>query len=316
MSLDPAMRTQMSIRTYVEPVPLGTVMRAQTVSEVVEDGGGLKRGTLVTAPGGWQEYYAAHPKELQPVDVPADLPLSSALGVLGGTGLTAYFGLLRVGQPKAGETVLVSGAAGATGNVVCQIAKHVVGCKVVGIAGGADKCRWLVDSLGLDAAIDYKAVGSGAGLNKAILEHCPKGVDVYFDNVGGDMLNQALRRMRLFGRIVMCGAISGYNMIGGEDKRVDIKAQYAAAIVSQRVRLQGFIITDYVKEFGAGKRELAEWIRQGKIRNQETVVEGLQHAGAAFRGLFEGVNIGKLIVKISDARESKPSVTMPPSSKL
>mmetsp|Transcript_91842 Transcript_91842/g.285666 ORF Transcript_91842/g.285666 Transcript_91842/m.285666 type:complete len:366 (+) Transcript_91842:90-1187(+) len=317
MSLDPAMRPQMSIRTYVEPVPLGTVMRSTTVGEVVSDPSGRFRpGDLVQGPGGWQEYYAAKPRFLQPASVPPGMPVTSCLGLLGGTGLTAYFGLLRVGAPKAGETVLVSGAAGATGNAVAQIAKNVVGCRVIGIAGGKEKCRWLVQELGLDGAIDYKDVGAGEGLNKAIKELCPKGVDCYFDNVGGDMLNQALRRMKLHGRVVMCGAISGYNMLGGEDRRVDIKAQYAASIVSSRIRLQGFIVSDFAEEFPKAMEDLAQWLREGRLRNQETVVRGLENAGAAFRGLFEGLNTGKLLVQIAEPRLSGRAAAPGAAAKL
>merc|ERR1712032_970414 len=210
---------------------------------------------------------------------------------------TAYFGLLRCGTPQAGETVLVSGAAGATGSVVAQIAKHVVGCTVVGIAGGAAKCRFLTEELGLDGAIDYKAEKD---LNQAIRRVCPKGVDVYFDNVGGDQLNACLRRMRLNGRVVMCGAISGYDQIGGAAMQPGIPSNVAASIVSSRLRLQGFIVMDYMKEFGKANTDLANWLREGKLKNAETVVEGLRNAAQAFRGLFEGDNKGKLTVKIAD----------------
>jgi len=309
MSLDPALRPQMSIKTYVDAVAVGDVMRATTIGEVVEDASGrFAAGDLVAGQGGWQQYYTASPKELQRVAVPADLPAAASLGILGVTGLTAYFGLLRIGAPKAGETVLVSGAAGATGSVAAQIAKRIVGCRVVGIAGGKEKCRWLTDELGLDAAIDYKEVGSGEGLSRAIRAHCPKGVDCYFDNVGGDMLNQALRRMNLFGRVVMCGAISGYNAIGGEDTRVDIKAQYAGAIVSQRLKLQGFIVYDFFKELPQALHDLAQWVREGRVKDQMTVVDGLEKAGAAFRGLFEGLNTGKLVVRVAEPQLSTAAI--------
>merc|ERR1712032_651381 len=210
---------------------------------------------------------------------------------------TAYFGLLRCGTPQAGETVLVSGAAGATGSVVAQIAKHVVGCTVVGIAGGAAKCRWLTEELGLDAAIDYKAEKD---LNQAIRKVCPKGVDVFFDNIGGDQLNAGLRRMRLNGRVVMCGAISGYDELGGKGQQPGIPSNVAASIVSSRLTLKGFIVTDFLQEFPTAFADLASWLQQGKIKNAETVVEGLPNAAKAFRGLFEGGNTGELTVKISD----------------
>lgn len=298
MSLDPAMRPQMSIRTYVDPVPLGGTMRALTVGEVVRSIGQFSSGDLVIGPGGWQEYYSARPRELQLVAVPEGVPVNAALGILGGTGLTAYFGLLKVGMPKEGETVLVSGAAGATGNVVCQIAKKIVGCRVVGIAGGPEKCRFLINELGLDGAIDYK---NEADLNAAIRKECPKGVDVYFDNVGGDQLNQALRRMRTFGRIILCGAISGYNKLGtGEAVGPGIPSEYVASMVSSRIRMQGFIVTDFLNEVPSAISELTNWLQTGKIKNTETVVDGLANAGKAFRGLFEGSNTGKLTVKIAE----------------
>eukprot|EP00451_Oxyrrhis_marina_P001188 CAMPEP_0204275966 /NCGR_PEP_ID=MMETSP0468-20130131/27039_1 /ASSEMBLY_ACC=CAM_ASM_000383 /TAXON_ID=2969 /ORGANISM="Oxyrrhis marina" /LENGTH=352 /DNA_ID=CAMNT_0051252439 /DNA_START=47 /DNA_END=1105 /DNA_ORIENTATION=- len=298
MSLDPALRPQMSIRTYVEPVPVGDVMRAQTLGEVVVGTGALQPGALVTGIGGWQEYFVADPKELTPVTLPPNTPPNAILGILGITGLTAYFGLLRIGTPKAGETVLVSGAAGATGSVVAQIAKHVVGCRVIGIAGGQAKCDFLTKDLGLDGAIDYKAEKD---LGAAIRKHCPKGVDVYFDNIGGDQLNAALRRMRNHGRVVMCGAISGYDKLGSaEDTGPGIPSQVAANMVSGRLRLQGFIVTDFAKEFNQGIGELAKWMQEGKIKNAETVVDGLENAAKAFRGLFEGQNTGKLTVKVAD----------------
>lgn len=298
MSLDPALRPQMSIRTYVEPVPIGDTMRASTVGEVVVPVGPHQQGDLVMGRGGWQEYYAAPASELMPVRLPVGIPVNAALGLLGVTGLTAYFGLLNIGEPKAGETVLVSGAAGATGSAAAQIAKHCVGCRVVGIAGGPEKCRVLVEELGLDAAIDYKAEPD---LAKAITKACPKGVDVYFDNVGGEQLNAALRRMRLFGRVVMCGAISGYDKLGTDaDVGPGIPSNLAANIVSSRLRLQGFILSDFFNDWPKAVAELSAWVQEGKIKNLETVVDGLPNAASAFRGMFEGKNSGKLVVKIAE----------------
>mmetsp|Transcript_71709 Transcript_71709/g.181156 ORF Transcript_71709/g.181156 Transcript_71709/m.181156 type:complete len:357 (-) Transcript_71709:173-1243(-) len=301
MSLDPALRPQMSIRTYVNPVPVGDTMRASTVGEVVRGAGQFKEGDLVLTAdfdvGGWQEYYVAKPNQVQLVVLPPGAPVNAALGILGLTGLTAYFGLLRCGNPVAGETVVVSGAAGATGSVVAQIAKHVLGCTVVGIAGGEAKCRFLVEDLGLDAAIDYKAEKD---LNQALRRVCPKGVDIYFDNVGGDQLNACLRRMRLNGRVVMCGAISGYDQLGGSSDQPGIPSNVAASIVSSRLMLRGFIVMDFASEFPAALTDLGSWLHQGKIQNAETVVEGLPKAAQAFRGLFEGSNKGKLTVKIAE----------------
>jgi len=248
--------------------------------------------------GGWQEYYVAKPSQVQPVFLPPGMPVNAALGILGGTGLTAYFGLLRCGAPIGGETVVVSGAAGATGSVVAQIAKHVLGCTVVGIAGGTEKCRFLTEGLGIDAAIDYKAE---TDLNQALRRVCPKGIDVYFDNVGGDQLNACLRRMRLNGRVVMCGAISGYDQLGNSSyNQPGIPSNVAASIVSSRLTLRGFIVVDFAKEFPKALTDLGSWLQQGKIKNAETVVDGLPNAAQAFRGLFDGTNKGKLTVKIAE----------------
>jgi len=297
MSLDPALRPQMSIRTYAEPVPVGGPMRAQTLGEVVVPSGGFQVGALVMGSGGWQEYYVAKPAEVQPVALPEGVPLTAVLGVLGITGLTAFFGLSKVAEPKAGETILVSGAGGATGNVVCQLAKNVFGCKVYGIAGGQEKCRFLLEDLGLDGAIDYKAEKD---LNGAIKRACPRGVDVYWDNVGGDILNAALRRMRPFGRVVMCGTISNYQSIGSNEGRgPGIPAEVVSSIVSSRLLMRGFIVTDWAKEIPDASASLARWLQEGKLKNKETVVEGLENAATAFRGLFEGANTGKLSVAIA-----------------
>lgn len=302
MSLDPALRPQMSIRTYVEPIAVGDTMRASTVGEVVIAAGAFQEGDLVQATGlrgtgGWQEYYVAEPKHVTKLSLPPGAPINTALGILGITGLTAYFGLLRVGAPVAGETVVVSGAAGATGSVVAQIAKHVVGCTVIGIAGGAKKCRLLTEELGLDAAIDYKAEGD---LSNAIRRTCPTGVDVYFDNIGGDQLNACLRRMRPHGRVVMCGAISGYDQLGSDAPQTGIPSSLAASIVSSRLRLEGFIVLDYQREYPKALADLATWLVQGKLKNAETVVDGLPNAAKAFKRLFEGGNTGKLTVKICE----------------
>lgn len=299
MSLDPALRPQMSIRTYVEPVPVGGPMRATTVGEVVVGAGGLQEGEIVMGLGGWQEYYVADVKDVRRVFIPDGAPIQAALGILGITGITAYFGLLRVGAAVAGETVVVSGAAGATGSVAAQIAKHVLGCTVVGIAGGAKKCQFLTEELGLDAAIDYKAEGDLSG---AIRRVCPKGIDVFFDNIGGDQLNACLRRMRRNGRVVLCGAISGYDHLGGEaaNKLPGIPGNLMASIVSSRLRLEGFIVLDYAKEWPKALGDLAGWLQDSKIKNAETVVDGLPNAAKAFRQLFEGGNTGKLTVKIAE----------------
>eukprot|EP01065_Artemidia_motanka_P035694 TRINITY_DN43584_c0_g1_i1.p2 TRINITY_DN43584_c0_g1~~TRINITY_DN43584_c0_g1_i1.p2 ORF type:complete len:368 (+),score=127.14 TRINITY_DN43584_c0_g1_i1:52-1104(+) len=297
LSLDPGLRASMDEnvpRVYSDPMKLGAPVRGLTVGEVVHScTDRISVGDLVVGGGGWQEYYAARPRDLQRVgrDELGTLSPSAALGVVGVTGLTAYFGLLRVGRPKAGETVLVSTAAGATGSVVAQIAKHVVGCRVVGIAGGAEKCALLKRELGLDGVIDYKA----GDVNAAIRRECPKGVDVYFDNVGGEILNAAMRRMRPFGRIVACGAISNYNGEVG----TPTPSKVLTGVVTSRLRMEGFIVNDFVKDWRQARSDLAKWVREGKVRSLETVVEGLQGAPAAFQGLFEGKNSGKMVVKVS-----------------
>ena len=290
LSLDPAMRGWMDDRpSYIPPVALGEVMRGLTVGEVVASNhesfspGDPVQGTL-----GWQGYAVVPAKDLTPL--PAGLPLTLALGPLGMTGLTAYFGLLDVGEPKEGETVLVSGAAGAVGSVVGQIAK-IKGCRVVGIAGGPEKCRWLKEELGFDGAIDYKAEEDLHGAIRAV---CPQGVDIYFDNVGGAILNTALRSLNRGARIPICGAISQYNTTEG----VEGPSNYLVLLV-QRARMEGFVIFDYRKRYPQALAELSTWLKEGKLRYREDVVEGLENAPAALLRLFDGSNTGKLIVKVT-----------------
>jgi len=304
LSLDPALRPQMSIRTYAPVIPLGGPMRGNTIGEVVQGAGKLQAGDLVRGMGGWQEYYTDKPGNVLPLSLPKGVPPQQELGILGITGLTAYFGLLRCGEPKAGETVVVSGAAGATGSVAAQIAKHIIGCRVVGIAGGPEKCRFLKEELGLDAAIDYKAVGD---LSDALKKECPKGIDVYFDNIGNNQLIAAMRRMRNYGRVVLCGAISGYDELGGKNAvGPGIPSNLIASCISSRLTLKGFIVTDYVSEWGRAQAELYGWLQEGKLKNAETVVEGLPKTAQAFYGLLNGANKGKLIVKIAErAAQSK-----------
>ncbi|MBN9526995.1 MAG: NADP-dependent oxidoreductase [Alphaproteobacteria bacterium] len=290
LSLDPAMRGWMNdVRSYIKPVGLGEVMRAGGVGEVVASKAeGFKPGDHVSGTLNVQQYALARAKDLVRLDLGL-APLTNYLSVLGMPGLTAYFGLLDVGQPKAGETVVVSGAAGAVGQVVGQIAK-LKGCRVVGIAGGADKCRWVVDDLGFDAAIDYKAEPVG----KALRQHCPKGIDVYFDNVGGDILDAALGALAFRGRIVICGAISQYNATA----EVKGPSKYLSLLVN-RARMEGMVIFDYVDRFPEAVREMAGWLAQGKLKTREHIVEGgIPAFPETLNMLFTGENFGKLVLKV------------------
>ncbi len=290
LSLDPAMRGWMNdVRSYIRPVGLGEVMRAGGVGEVVASKAeGFKPGDHVSGTLNVQQYALARAKDLVRLDLGL-APLTNYLSVLGMPGLTAYFGLLDVGEPKAGETVVVSGAAGAVGQVVGQIAK-LKGCRVVGIAGGADKCRWVVDDLGFDAAIDYKAEPVG----KALRQHCPKGIDVYFDNVGGDILDAALGALAFRGRIVICGAISQYNATA----EVKGPSKYLSLLVN-RARMEGMVIFDYVDRFPEAVREMAGWLAQGKLKAREHIVEGgIPAFPETLNMLFTGENFGKLVLKV------------------
>lgn len=290
LSLDPAMRGWMTDRkSYIAPIGLGDVMRGLTVGEVTESkADGFEAGDLVSGSLGWQEFADAGPKELQ--KLPTGLPLPLFLGPLGMTGLTAYFGLLDIGEPKEGETVLVSAAAGAVGSIVGQIAK-LKGCRVVGLAGTDDKCAWL-ESLGFDAAINYKTADD---LHRAVAKACPDGVDVYFDNVGGEILDIALGLLNKGGRIPLCGAISQYNAT----EPVPGPYNYLSLLIN-RARMEGFIVFDFVRRFPEALQELGAWVSQGKIEGRYDIVDGLENAPQALLKLFNGTNTGKLIVKIAD----------------
>lgn len=289
ISLDPAMRGWINnVRSYIPPVQIGEVMRAGTVGQVVESKHPhYKAGDYLYGTGGVQEYVTTDGKGWHPVD-PNIAPLPMYLGTLGMPGFTAYFGLLEVGQPKAGETVLVSGAAGAVGSIVGQIAK-IKGCRVVGIAGGADKCKYLVEELGFDGAIDYK----NESVRKGIKAHCPDGVDVYFDNVGGEILDTALTRLSMGARIVICGAISQYNSESGYQG----PSNYMSLLVN-RARMEGFVVFDYAKRYGEAAREMGGWLAQGQLKSREHVVEGLEKFHETFLRLFSGEKMGKLVLKV------------------
>jgi NADPH-dependent curcumin reductase CurA len=292
VSLDPAMRGWMNEgRSYVEPVKLGDVMRAGAVGKVVASRDPkLAVGDYVTGIFGVQDYAVVPAKHAVKID-PALAPLPTWLGGLGLTGMTAYFGLLEIGHPKEGETVLVSGAAGATGSAVGQIAK-IKGCRTVGIAGGPDKCRELTETFGFDAAIDYKA----GDVRAAIRQHCPKGVDVFFDNVGGETLDAALANLALHARVVICGAISQYNASGP----MRGPSNYMALLV-QRARMEGFVVFDFQARYPEAVRAIATWRAEGRIKLKEDIVDGLETFPEALHRLFRGENHGKLMIKVADA---------------
>jgi NADPH-dependent curcumin reductase CurA len=248
-------------------------------------------GDVVVGAFGWQDYALSDGNGLMPVTkVPEGVPLTLPLGTLGITSLTAYFGLRDVGQPKAGETVVVSGAAGATGSVAGQIAK-IRGCRVIGIAGGAKKCEWLTGELGFDAAIDYKAEEVSARLR----ELCPDGLDVFWDNVGGEILEAALSNLAIGARIVICGAISAYNATAPPPG-----PRNYMNLLARRARMEGFVVFDYLGHTDEAMTELLPWVMEGRIRYREDVRDGLENAPEALLDLFDGANTGKLIVKIAD----------------
>jgi NADPH-dependent curcumin reductase CurA len=292
LSLDPAMRGWMNEgRSYIPPVGIGEVMRAGAVGVVEQSN--LEKfavGDVVSGTFGVQEYAVSDGSGVVKVDADA-APLPTYLGTLGMPGLTAYFGLLEVGALADGETVVVSGAAGAVGTVVGQIAK-IKGCRVIGIAGGAEKCRWLVDELGFDAAIDYK----NDDVRRRLKEEAPNGVDVYFDNVGGPILEAVLNRLALGARIVICGAISQYNADGG----MTGPRNYMNLLV-YRARMEGFVVFDFAKRYKEGVAQMAAWMEQGKLSAHEDVVTGsVADFPDTLLRLFRGENLGKLVLKIAD----------------
>lgn len=293
LSLDPAMRGWMREGdSYIEPVKLGEVMRGATVGEVLESKHpGYRPGDKVLGMLGWQDYAVVGHGDGAPRKLPdVPLPITAFLSVLGGTGLTAYFGLLDVGQPKEGDTVLVNAAAGAVGSVVGQIAK-IHGCRAVGIAGSDEKCAWLTGELGFDAAINYKT----QNLREALKETCPQKIDVFFDNVGGEQLDVTLAHIARGARVVICGAISTYNAEGALPPG---PSNYIYLLL-RRARMEGFIVFDYASRFGEGGEQLGRWVSEGKLRYREHVVDGLENAPSAIHMLFDGRNRGKLIVKIA-----------------
>ncbi len=289
LSLDPAMRGWMNEgKSYIAPVKLGDVMRAGGVGTIIESkADGFVPGDVVTGALGIQTVATLAAKDCIKVDASL-APKPLFISALGMPGMTAYFGLLVVGEPKSGETVVVSGAAGAVGALVGQIAK-IQGCHVVGIAGGAEKCRYIVDELGFDGAIDYKSDSVPAKLR----ELCPKGIDVYFDNVGGQILDDCLAQINLRARIVICGAISQYN----NTTPVKGPSNYLALLVN-RARMQGMIVFDYADRYPEGARAMAGWMKDGRLKSREDIVDGIETFPETLQKLFTGENFGKLILKV------------------
>ena len=298
LSLDPAMRGWMNEgKSYIRPVAIGETMRAGGVGVVVASKSDkFAVGDYVSGGIGVQQYWvgAASDKSAGFFKIdPRMAPLTTWLNTLGMPGMTGYFGLIESGQPKAGDTVVVSGAAGAVGMTVGQVAKHL-GCRVVGIAGGKDKCDFVVNELGFDACIDYKAGPSA--VKDGLKEHCPAGVDVYFDNVGGEILDTVLTRINLRARIVICGAISQYN----NTTAVKGPANYLSLLVN-RARMEGIVVFDYADRYHTGVAAMAKWMKEGTFKSKEDVVDGIGNFPEALLMLFEGKNFGKLVLKVADA---------------
>ncbi|HEY7172984.1 MAG TPA: NADP-dependent oxidoreductase [Vicinamibacterales bacterium] len=293
VSFDPAMRAFLNDRpSYVAPQPVGQVMRAGAIGQIAESrAAGFTAGEFVTGQFGWQDYAIVPADQLRGVGkiVPRH-PLPAYMGILGGTGLTGYFGLLEVGRPQPGDTVVISAAAGASGSSAAQIAK-MKGFRTIGIAGGPAKCRWLIDELRLDAAIDYKSEDVGARLG----ELCPQGINVYFDNVGGRLLETAIGHMARRGRIVLCGMISVYN-----DAEPQPGPSNLFELVARSIRMEGFLGFDFLDKFESARREMETWLDAGHLKNFADVQEGFENIPKTFMRIFTGANIGKQMLKIAD----------------
>ena len=295
LSLDPYMRGRMSdAESYAPPVDLGQVMVGETVNQVVvSKSAEFAVGDIVIGEGGWQEYLTveANPKRYRKVD-PELGPISTALHALGMTGRTAYFGLLRVGEPKPGETVVVAAASGAVGSVVGQVAK-IKGCRAVGIAGGKEKCDYLVNELGFDAAIDRKSGHMAEELKAA----CPDGIDVYFENVGGEVLQAVVPLLNPGARVPICGFVSQYNK---KDASEVVNPAEVLANLPEVPTHRFLLVREWIKEWNDVSKELSEWVKEGKLKYRESIVEGIKNAPQAFQGLLRGENFGKQLVKVAD----------------
>jgi NADPH-dependent curcumin reductase CurA len=294
LSLDPYMRGRMNAgKSYAQPQPLGEVMQGGTVGEVVESKNArYQPGDKVVGFGGWQQYSvvnADQPGALRKVDT-THVPLSHYLGAVGMPGVTAWYGLVKIIAPKAGDTVAISAATGAVGSAFAALAK-ARGCRVVGIAGGPDKCAYAVNELGYDACIDYKVHADAASLAKALKDACPNGIDGYFENVGGMVLDAVLLRMNAFGRIALCGMIAGYD-------GAPLPLTYPALILVNRLKIEGFIVSEHMEVWPEALAELGQLVGSGKLRPRESVAQGIESAPEAFIGLLKGKNFGKQLVKL------------------
>jgi NADPH-dependent curcumin reductase CurA len=294
LSVDPYMRGRMSdAKSYAAPVAIGGTMVGGVVGQVVESKNAkFKAGDIVQSEFGWQEYAVSDGKGVRKVD-PSIAPISTAIGILGMPGMTAYFGLLEIGQPKSVETVLISGAAGAVGMAVGQIAK-IKGCRVVGIAGSDDKVKYLVDELGFDAAFNYKSTDNYL---EKYRELCPNGVDVYFDNVGGPITDAVFPVLNVKGRVPVCGQISQYN-----NQKQELGPRFMWTLIAKQARVEGFLVFQFFEKFAPAAAEMAGWIKEGKLRYREDIVEGFENMPQAFIGMLEGDNTGKRLVKAADAK--------------
>ncbi|AUS08162.1 NADP-dependent oxidoreductase [Laceyella sacchari] len=292
LSVDPYMRGRMNdSKSYVAPFELNQPISGGVVGEVVESKApGLEAGDIVVGMLDWKKYQTVSAHGVKKID-PTVAPITTALGVVGMPGLTAYFGLLDIGKPQPGETVVISGAAGAVGMVVGQIAK-IKGCRVVGIAGSDAKIEYLVKQLGFDAAINYK---TATDLRAALKEACPNGVDIYFDNVGGEVSDAVMTLINPHARIPLCGQIALYNM-----EKVAIGPRIQPLLLINKALIKGFIVSDYAERFEEGTRQLALWVKEGKLRYEETIVDGFENTIQAFLGLFSGENLGKQLVKVAE----------------
>ncbi|SMQ49976.1 unnamed protein product [Zymoseptoria tritici ST99CH_3D7] len=291
LSLDPAMRGWLNdTRSYIPPVKIGAVMRGNGVGKILASRSSkFYEGEIVSAMCGWSEVAVLKEDQVEKLNLPFNATMTDSLGALGMTGLTAYFGILDVGKIKAGDFVVVSGAAGATGSVVCQIAK-LKGCTVLGIAGSDDKCKWLIDDLGCDNALNYKDPSFAKNFRAATKKQL---IDVFFDNVGGEVLDLALSRAKEHSRFVICGGISQYNT-----KEAQGPKNYLM-IISMRIRMEGFVVFDYEKQYPHAQKELAQWLADGKIKRQETIIKGgIEKMPEALGSLFEGRNTGKMMVEV------------------
>jgi len=291
LSVEPAMRGWVSeVANYSEPVPLGAVMRAFAVGRVAASRHSkFQTGEFVTGMFGWQDYAAVKAKMIQRKVTPTDVPISTSLGVLGLNGLTAYFGLLDIGQPKPGETVVVSTAAGAVGSCVGQIAR-IKECRTVGITGGPEKVKICRDEFGYDAAIDYKA----GDLDPALAAACPEGVDVYYDNTAGTISDEVLKHLKLGARVVICGTASIANW-----EPIPMGLRVERHLLVKRARMQGFLVLDFADRYADALQELTQWVRQGLIRYREDILDGIEQAPDAIAGLYRGENFGKRLIRIA-----------------